>query len=252
MDYSEPITALKDNPMIKEFKDSITKKAKRVVLEEFPLKITELSKALELELFTVSDLSSLHCELGLPSPSCNGPAPLPAEDQPPAKKRKFDGLAIGLKQDPPHLVSCLPCNPKIVRVIEFVKPLIIEVVDKCNILKMWIQLSIPKIEDGNNFGVSIQEDALGEVSKAESDAGSYLEQVSRYFGSRGKLLSKAAKYPHLADYQRSINEYDEKVYLSFKLILRELRNIYVVLYDVIIKNFEKIVCPRNSNTSSLY
>ena len=39
---------------------------------------------------------------------------------------------------------------------------------------------IPKIEDGNNFGVGIQEDILGEVSKAEADAGSYLEQVSRY------------------------------------------------------------------------
>lgn len=29
------------------------------------------------------------------------------------------------------------------------------------------------------------------------------------------------------DYRRSVNEYDEKVFLSFKLMLRELRNIYV-------------------------
>lgn len=29
------------------------------------------------------------------------------------------------------------------------------------------------------------------------------------------------------DYRRAINEYDEKVFLSFKMVLRELRNIYV-------------------------
>ena len=40
-------------------------------------------------------------------------------------------------------------------------------------------MMIPKIEDGNNFGVSIQEDILGEVGKCEADSGSYLEQLSR-------------------------------------------------------------------------
>lgn len=71
-------------------------------------------------------------------------------------------------------------------------------------IKVWIQLRIPKIEDGNNFGVSIQvsnvaqcttysivmcnvlwylffqEDILAEVSKAETDAAKFLEQISRY------------------------------------------------------------------------
>lgn len=30
-------------------------------------------------------------------------------------------------------------------------------------VKMWITLLIPRIEDGNNFGVSIQEETLSEV-----------------------------------------------------------------------------------------
>jgi len=29
-------------------------------------------------------------------------------------------------------------------------------VEMCDLLKIWIQLNIPKIEDGNNFGVSVQ------------------------------------------------------------------------------------------------
>ena len=68
----------------------------------------------------------------------------------------------------------------------------------------------------------------------------------RYFNVRAKLVSKVAKYPQLvrerylllltlilvlssrkADYRRSVNEYDEKVFFSFKLIVMELRNMYV-------------------------
>ena len=34
------------------------------------------------------------------------------------------------------------------------------------------------------------------------------------------------------DYKRAIDEYDEKVFLSFKMVLREIRNIYVSLVIV--------------------
>lgn len=55
---------------------------------------------------------------------------------------------------------------------------------------MWVSLLIPKIEDGNNFGVSVQEDTLAEIQQVEVEATNYLEQVSRYYVSRGKLISK--------------------------------------------------------------
>jgi proteasome activator subunit 3 (PA28 gamma) len=146
----------------------------------------------------------------------------------------------------------VPCNPKLSTMVAYLKPEIIGLVDKCSVLKTWIQMMVPKIEDGNNFGVGIQEDVLSEVGKSEADAGSYLEQLSRYYTSRAKILSKCAKYPFLDDYQRAVDEYDQKVFISFKLILRELRNIYIVVYDVILKNYEKIVHPRSENTASLY
>jgi len=57
-------------------------------------------------------------------------------------------------------------------------------------LKMWVSLLIPKIEDGNNFGVSVQEDTLAEIQQVEVEATSYLEQISRYYGTRGKLVTK--------------------------------------------------------------
>lgn len=62
---------------------------------------------------------------------------------------------------------------------------------------MWILFLIPRIEDGNNFGVSIQEDTLGEIRTVESESASYFDQVSRYYMSRGKIVAKIAKYPHI-------------------------------------------------------
>ena len=43
----------------------------------------------------------------------------------------------------------------------------------------------------------LQEETLGEARQVESEAATYLDQVSRYFISRGKLVSKVAKYPHI-------------------------------------------------------
>uniref|UniRef100_A0A672QVE8 Proteasome activator complex subunit 3 n=1 Tax=Sinocyclocheilus grahami TaxID=75366 RepID=A0A672QVE8_SINGR len=113
-------------------------------------------------------------------------------------------------------------------------------------------LLIPRIEDGNNFGVSIQEETVTELRTVEGEAASFLDQISRYYITRAKLVSKIAKYPHVEDYRRTVTEIDEKEYISLKIIVSELRNQYVTLHDMILKNIEKIKRPRSSNTDALY
>uniref|UniRef100_A0A668ARR8 Proteasome activator complex subunit 3 n=1 Tax=Myripristis murdjan TaxID=586833 RepID=A0A668ARR8_9TELE len=113
-------------------------------------------------------------------------------------------------------------------------------------------LLIPRIEDGNNFGVSIQEETVAELRTVEGEAASYLDQISRYYITRAKLVSKIAKYPHVEDYRRTVSEIDEKEYISLKIIVSELRNQYVTLHDMILKNIEKIKKPRSSNSDALY
>uniref|UniRef100_A0A8K9WTU7 Proteasome activator subunit 3 n=1 Tax=Oncorhynchus mykiss TaxID=8022 RepID=A0A8K9WTU7_ONCMY len=113
-------------------------------------------------------------------------------------------------------------------------------------------LLIPRIEDGNNFGVSIQEETVAELRTVEGEAASYLDQISRYYITRAKLVSKITKYPHVEDYQRTVTEIDEKEYISLKIIVSELRNQYVTLHDMILKNIEKIKRPRSSNNEALY
>ncbi|EDV26701.1 uncharacterized protein TRIADDRAFT_22387, partial [Trichoplax adhaerens] len=146
----------------------------------------------------------------------------------------------------------IPCNRLLEELIDDIKPQIRTLIEKCNCVKIWIQLLIPRIEDGNNFGVSIQEDILGEVARIESEAAGFLDQISRYFISRGKMISKIAKYPFIKDYSRCICELDEKEYLNLRLTLCELRNHYCCLHDTITKNIEKIKKPRSVNTDTMY
>lgn len=61
------------------------------------------------------------------------------------------------------LTGTVTCNVPICDLIKIVKPIIRELVEDSNMLKMWISFLIPKIEDGNNFGVSVQEDTLAEI-----------------------------------------------------------------------------------------
>jgi len=58
----------------------------------------------------------------------------------------------------------VPCHPIILRVIEASKGELLQLIDTLSTLKVWVQLSIPKIEDGGNFGVSVQEEVVQEVS----------------------------------------------------------------------------------------
>ncbi|XP_075237346.1 proteasome activator complex subunit 3-like [Lycorma delicatula] len=150
------------------------------------------------------------------------------------------------------LSGSVPSNKCLTDLIQIVKPQIKNLIEDSNLLKMWISFMIPKIEDGNNFGVSVQEDTLAEVQSVESEAAAFFEQITRYYASRAKVVSKVAKYPHIQDYRRAVRELDEKQYVSIWLVLCEVRNRYSTLHDIITKNLEKLKKPRSSNTESLY
>lgn len=196
-------------------------------------------------------------------------------DGPPSKRARLSETALvsGTK------VLSLPsgtvhCNTPICELIKVVKPVIRKLVEDSNLLKMWISFMIPKIEDGNNFGVSIQEDTLAEIQSVETEAAAFFDQISRYFISRAKVVSKVAKYPHIEDYRRAVQvnkmrisnkillrclkrwlflqELDEKEFLSLWLVMCEVRNRYSSLHDIVIKNLEKLKKPRSSNAESLY
>jgi len=146
----------------------------------------------------------------------------------------------------------IPSNPLITILEEKLKPYIFHFLDSIAIIKLWIQLMIPKVEDGNNFGVSIQEDSLAEVRTLETDVTQYLDLTYKYLISRGELVKKVAKYPHVDDYRRSVQSLDEKQFVSMRFIALELRNHYTSVHDLLMKNLEKIKRPRSAQTHSMY
>ena len=72
---------------------------------------------------------------------------------------------------------------------------IISILERCATIRIWITLLIPKIEDGNNFGVGVQEDALAELRQVEAECATYLDQLSRYFLTRYCIILKERILP---------------------------------------------------------
>uniref|UniRef100_A0A8C5MNU6 Proteasome activator complex subunit 3 n=1 Tax=Leptobrachium leishanense TaxID=445787 RepID=A0A8C5MNU6_9ANUR len=214
--------------------------AEDLVASFFPKKLLELDGFLKEPMLNVQDLTQIHSEMNLPVPD------------PILLTNSHGGLDTVSTKVFVMPNGMLKSNAQLVEIIEKVKPEIRLLIEKCNTVKMWVQLLIPRIEDGNNFGVSIQEETVAELRTVESEAASYLDQISRYYITRAKLVSKIAKYPHVEDYRRTVTEIDEKEYISLRLIISELRNQYVTLHDLIFKNIEKIKRPRSSNAETLY
>lgn len=127
-----------------------------------------------------------------------------------------------------------------------------ELLDNCSKLQLWIKLMIPKIEDGNNFGVSIQEDIFEEIGRVISDVSANMEQIPRYLVSRAKLVSKCLKYPTIHDYFQSVDDIDERIFIGMKVLSVDLRNYNMIILDLINKNIDKIRNPRSSNVGSMF
>ena len=251
----------KQTKEITELKDEFQKEAEKQVFQVFPRKIADLGKALQGQMFDTSNLAVIHSDPMIPmSPlPTNGSDLLPAiEDdlKSVTKETKLedevDGFPALVGNRPAYLGGMVPGNAKVQAMCDFIKPEILAMIDSCNSLKIWIHLLIPRIEDGNNFGVCIQEQVMNKISAAEMYAVTHLDHILDYFTVRAKIVSKIAKYPQLVDFRRSLNECDEKAFFKFKLVVTELRNMYTVLYDVIIKNYEKLNKPRTSNVYAMY
>jgi len=243
---------------IEDFKEKSKREGERIIKDVFPVKFAELQRMLESEQFSLSRINKITTDLNIPCPEPillsndikgNGEAPVVG------KKRKLE--QNDALNSPGSKVLLLPngaagTNHHLVEMIDAIKPQVIELIDNANKIKMWISYSVPRIEDGNNFGVSIQEETLSEARQVESEAATYLDQISRYFMTRGKIIAKVAKYPHVTDIRRTVEELDEKEFVSLRLIVHELRNNYVSLHDMIMKNLDKIKKPRNSNAEHIY
>lgn len=136
-------------------------------------------------------------------------------------------------------VGIVPCNKALCEMIELVKPKIVNLIKDSNLLKTWICSKLKISEKGTNVYVSLKKTRV-EVQAIEAEAVAYLDQISQYFLSRAKIISKLVEHPNIDDYRRAVVELDEKEYLSLQLVMSEMRNRYYLLLDLFTNKLKKL------------
>jgi len=212
-------------------KDQVTERAKEILEREMPIKVLKLNELMEQY---TQDLGKIQLE---PQPVVTGGE---------QKRQKRDGAE---DQGGEQFVypSQLETNKKVVEYWEILRAETIDIHEMTASLKVWIQLNVPKIEDGNNFGVGIQAELIEELQRAEESAGQVLDTATRYHASRAKVVTKCLKYPKNKDYVIAVRELDEKQLINLKICMVDLRNNYAILYDQLNKNMQKLLKPRGDS-----
>jgi len=246
------LTNQENTAIVDRYKKEFCTEVEAILSDVFPKKIIELDKLYKSDQLKLSRAGEVK-EAAKDSLKDVIAKKEAASTPKPAKRKRNDSSSIenGNGNDM-RFATGVHCNPIVTELIGTLKPEIRELIEYCNKIKMWIQLLIPKIEDGNNFGVSIQEETISEVSTFCEFAKGSFDDMSRYFVTRGKVSSKIVKYPHLEDYVKYLTELDEKQFLHIRVFTNELKMIYCCMFDIINKNLEKIKQPRSQMSSNLY
>lgn len=244
-----------DSEKLETFRSKVASAANEIVFHFFPAKIVELTTLIESTKtpdspFNIAHASTVTDTRVYPAPSnstdSNGPA---------KRRRTEDSSALPLANGDnagaryPDLVHA---NKHVMKLFETTKSECTHLSDCCDKVKLWVNLTMPKIEDGDNFGVQIQEEVLSELLRSQESAYNIRDSIRQHYLARAKICSKLIKYPNIEDYALALREHDEKQLFFARQNLIDIRNIYAVITDILHKNITKIRSPRGNNRAGLY
>ena len=127
-----------------EFKTRIFKEAESLVEDFFPKKITEFDQLLKLNEFSLANIRQVHNATNESLKHLSAVRDAVIES----------GETSRSSKEREHKV--FGANEYIVALVDKIKPELITLLEAVNTLRMWVVLLIPKIEDGNNFGVEVE------------------------------------------------------------------------------------------------
>ncbi|XP_053323985.1 proteasome activator complex subunit 1 [Spea bombifrons] len=230
---------------VDEFRNHLCLEADKLVSAGFPKKISELDQFLSTPELNISDLKTLRAELDIPIPD-------PEKEKEKEKKKKDDKKKDDDEEEKGPPCGPIACNDKITNLQSKIRNEIQESKENLNLVSLWLQLQIPQIEDGNNFGVAVQEKVFELMTNLRTKLDASQTQIAKYLSDRGDAVAKAAKSPHVGDYRALVHQLDESQYLELRITAREIRNFYATLYDIISKNYAKIKRPRGDAKQLIY
>lgn len=211
------------NSFVDNFRNQLSKDAELQLSTVFPKRLQSIIDVLKSPLFDLASNRKKIQEAAL--------TPIPSN-------------AINKDTDIPKSCIEMSSNPVITEAYNIVKPFLLQLGEDAQLLRMWVVLNIPKIEDGNNFGVSVQEEVMVDASRTETDVTSMLDFYCDYLIYRGKINTKRIKWPGIKAYSDALIELDEMTYIRIRMTLQDIRNNYARLYDLYMKNISKIRNPR--------
>ncbi|XP_004081238.1 proteasome activator complex subunit 2 [Oryzias latipes] len=225
---------------VENFRQSLYHEAGNLFSNLIPQKIIQLDALLRDDAFILTD--SLQAPLDIPIPE----PPSPEEED-----METDKDEDGKKKKAPKC-GFIKGNEKIMTLLERVKPEIVALRETIITVSCWIQHLIPKIEDGNDFGVAIQEKILERIAAVKTKVDGFQTNINKYFSERGDAVAKASKETHVMDYRSLVHEKDRALFSDLRVILLDIRGFYAELYDIINKNLEKVTNPKGEEKSSMY
>ncbi|KAK8823060.1 hypothetical protein WA538_002213, partial [Blastocystis sp. DL] len=165
------------------------------------------------------------------------------------KKRSHEAMESTSKQE--HLESVVfnkedafPINPLLVDITDYLKQEVRDAVPIFNALRLWILLRIPRMEDGNNFGVTIQKEFIKRLSDAQDQMEAIMDLLTQYYKKRGDAVTLMISEPSIVDYRQAVVEIDESQFYCLLLSLQTLRSYYLSIYDAFMKNLDRLQNPR--------
>lgn len=229
-----------DLKKLNDLKEEAKKALDKLVINKFPKKILEFEKLLVK--YEPKKINTIKTDINIPIP-----------EKPKSGQTTDSQVRTGLDKR----VFLFPdgvtqTNDQMLKFTEEVRPLVLEFLADMRELKFAVTLMVPKVEDGNNFGVAIQETVMHAIGINERWAQGRLSKFEAYFNSRGNIICWIAKWPHCDDFRKCLEEADQKFFLILCLMVSEMREGYIYLNDLIVKNLEKVKNPRPIRDTSVY
>ncbi|XP_049871166.1 proteasome activator complex subunit 3-like [Pectinophora gossypiella] len=243
---------------LEEFKEILKREAECLIKNVIPEKIVALNRLIDNSIRN-QDLANVHQDVNIPIPSTPSLEKAKSFNRGGSRRNKASSsrAAVQRARENPSarldlaLREAIPCNKCLTDLIFLVKPHVKQLLEDTNVLKMWVNFMIPKFEDGNNFGVAIQEVVLNKIDLVEKFAYLLFNYTSLCFMSRAEIVSKVATFPHINDYRRAVKECDENNYRYLCKMLCQIRDFYCALHDIVSKNMDRIKNPRVCEINSM-
>ncbi|KOB70202.1 Proteasome activator complex subunit 3 [Operophtera brumata] len=167
---------------LRAYKDSLKSNAKLLLSEGFPEKIQVLNQLLDSH-FQINKLAAIHQYHNIQ---------LSGDEEPSRKRRPIEpsgGMSGNIHVDNSEgPTSFLPCNKKLDDLIHLVKPHIQQWIEDFNLLRMWINLLLPTLEDEAGLHLTIQKRALDKINRPDKETAEILTNTSDYFRIRADIL----------------------------------------------------------------